>query len=181
MPYSISSFKSEVMKKGLQRSHDYEFWVQAPISGGGAMRHFVFTTESISLPGASFVSVSNYRPYGSGRVWDVPYAFNPQEITATHMVDKNSDSLVFLHQWISSITSMPENGQNISFVSYFDDYKADSAEIRLYDSSTKELTVTYCLYEVFPTSIDQVQMGWANEEVAKVNVGYRFTDYEIKR
>ena len=175
MPFTITEFKSKLNTETLQRSHNYEFWVQPPWDKGEALKHFAWTTESISLPGASFVSVSNYRPYGAGRVWDVPYAFNPQEISSTHLIDGNSTTIAEINRWVNYII---RTGRDAT-AHYMDEYTAASAVIKLYDEHGKKAVTQYELFECFPMSVDQVQLGWANEEIARVNVTWRYTDYKI--
>lgn len=175
MAFNVARFKSQVANQGFLRLHSYFVIVQPPLGGQEEIR---LRTESVALPGASFLTVDNYRPYSSGKIYNIPYSYNPQDIAMIHTVDSNGDTLKTFWDWIDLIADISGGGQFAA--NYHNEYVADQMVIFVYNTQ-QEIVKTVTLYEVFPMSIDQMQMSWgSNDETAKLNVNYRYSHYEVK-
>lgn len=175
MAFDIRSFKSNVSNRGFLRSHSYFVIVQPPLGGQEEIR---LRTESVALPGAAFLTVDNYRPYSSGKIYNIPYSYNPQDIAMVHTVDSNGDLLKTYWNWINAVTDL--RGDENFAANYHDDYIADQMVIFVYNES-QEIIKTVTLFDVFPMSIDQMQMSWATtDETAKLSVNYRYSRYIIE-
>lgn len=174
MPFNITEFKSSVVSTELMRSHSYEVYVTPPVGGAQVIR---LRTESVSTPGASFMSVDGYRPYGYGKTYTLPYASNLQEITMTHMVDAKSEIIQLFYDWTNLIV---DYGSNRQFHAYYHDTYAVPMQIVLYDLKGVKRK-TYNISQAFPISVDQGQLSWAsNDEILKLNVTYKFSEYTVE-
>lgn len=174
MAFNVTRFKSQVANQGFLRSHSYFVIMNPPVGDGNEIR---LRTESVALPGAAFLTVDNYRPYSSGKIYNIPYSYNPQDIAMVHTVDTAGNILSTLWEWVNLITDISGDGQFAA--NYHDEYVVDEMNIFVYNLK-QEIVKIVTLYEVFPMSIDQMQMSWgSNDETAKVNVNYRYSHYKI--
>lgn len=173
MAFSISDFKAQRTSQGFQRNHTYEMFITPPVGGGELL---VLSTETINLPGAAFLSADNYKPFGAGRAYSIPYAFNPTEISANHLVDQNSDIYKIFTDWSNSIVDFQGD---VSYTAYYLSDFAVDAQIKVYDTQGNTVR-TIQLFEVFPLSFDQVAMSWSNsDQLTNLSVNYKFTDYKV--
>ena len=175
MAFNVARFKSQVANQGFLRSHSYFVLINPPVGDGNEIR---LRTESVALPGAAFLTIDNYRPYSSGKIYNIPYSYNPQDISMVHTIDSNGNIMKTFWDWIDLIADIGGNGRFAA--NYHDEYIAPQMNIFVYNSQ-QEVVKTVTLYEVFPMTIDQMQMSWgSNDETAKINVNYRFSHYEVK-
>ena len=175
MPFNIRDFKSEVLKPELMRSNHYEVLITPPASvGSGEILRL--RSENISIPGAAFMSVDNYKPYGLGKMYTMPYASNLQEINMTFMVDAKSQVIQLFYDWANKVVDF---GKERSFAAYYYDDYAKPIDIFLYDVKG-ELRKTYKISQAFPISIDQPQLSWATtDEILKLSVSFKYSEYTI--
>jgi hypothetical protein len=177
MAFSVQEMKSSIASDGFLKASSYEMVVAPPVGGGELLR---IRAESVSLPGSSFASVDAYKPFGSGLTYQIPHTFTPQEISVTHLIDANSDILKTLIDWSSSIVNFKGVGRGGrgATANYFKDYVVDASIFLYSNDGKKQKTIT--LFQMYPSTIDQVQMSWASsDEIAKVNVSYQFVNYTI--
>lgn len=171
MAFSVSGFKSNVAKEGFFRPTHYEVMIFAPVSGLDGLR---LRTDSISLPGASFLSIDGYRPYNSGVIYNIPYSYNPQSISCSHMLDDDGKILKAFWEWHNLIADL--EGEHKHAANYFDEYKGQM-DIFIMDNEGKDIQ-TIMVEDIYPESTDQLQMSWgSSDEIAKLNVSYRFKSY----
>jgi len=177
MAFSIQDMKGSLQSSSYLMASHYEMIVQ-PKGGGGGGELLKIRADSVSLPGVSFASVDQYKPFATGRTYNIPHSFTPQEITVSHLIDTNSDVLKSLIDWASFIVDFKGETSAPFTANYFKEYVSD-ATILLYDNAgTPRKTIT--LVDTYPSTIDQVQMSWASsDEIARVNVSYQFVDYTI--
>ena len=193
MGLKISDFKSKIKGgEGYHKPWAYEVYITNP---GNAYRpsdrkadepyDLRFRTEQVSLPGASYMTVDNHRPYGTGKIYNIPYIFNPQEITMTHVLDGDAEMLKALFRWMDNIADLTgvvntSGSKNVpGGAYYFDDYKCQM-EIYMKNPDSLETVQTIKLKDVFPISLDQTQLGWGlNDETTKINVTYRYVNWTM--
>ena len=172
MAFNVETFKGRMSKKDLMRASSYEVFVNPPVGDGQGIR---LSAETVSLPGASFMSVDNYKPYGLGKSHTIPYAGNLQAISMTHMVDADNDIVQLFYDWTNSIVDYGKNNDYLA--RYLNTYTAKPLMIFLYDLKGNN-TKTYNVQDAFPISVDQMQMSWgSSDEILKLSVTYKFTEY----
>jgi len=192
MSLSISDFKGRVKRDLYHRPWAYEVRITNP---GKAYRSSDRTdgqpydlrlrTENVSLPGASFMSVDNHKPFGTGQIYNIPYIFNPQEISMTHVLDKDGEMLKALFRWmdniadISGVVNTSGGTGKPGGAYYFNDYVCQM-EILMKDPYSLETVQTIKLIDTYPISLDQTQMSWnSNDETTKITVSYRYVNWTM--
>jgi hypothetical protein len=174
MSFSIEAFKKNGTAKGSIKPSSYE----CAIFGGtftGNMHEF--RIEALSLPGAAFASIDNYKPYGTGLVYTIPYSYNPQEITLTFTLDEEGEIIQNINDWINKIVDI--KGDNLFYPAYYEEYAIGTIEIYVFKPDGT-LSKTYKLNDCFPIAVDQMQMSWATtDDLARLNVTFRYLNYTI--
>lgn len=174
MPFTINEFRDR-FKAGLPSSF-YEVTMVPPGANPEAAREITLRTESINLPGTSFFSVDNYSPYGNGLTYNIPYRYNPQEITMIHNIDEDGKIYSTFRKWTRRIIDVDGDEQFGAY--YHKNYETD-AYIYVYNHHGENTNIIK-LVELYPINIDPVQMSWgATDEYAKLSVTYRFTRFSV--
>lgn len=174
MPLSINEFKTQI-KENLPTSF-YEVNISPPVGGGEQLK---IRTESVALPGISFLSVDNFSPFGNGKIYNVPYRYNPQEVSMSHFIDDKADLYKLFRDWSNLIVDL--DGVNKYGAKYMlnGGYAVDASVTAYNRRQDKAKTIKF--YELFPINVDQVQLSWGQyDEVAKLNVSYRFTSFTVE-
>lgn len=185
MSFSIQEFKSKAATKGFLKTHSYEFIVTPVSLDEFALQgssEIAIRTESFTLPGFSFMSVDNYRPYGMGKSYSIPYTYNPTELNCIHTVDSDGSILQTFHEWGKAIFNFGKNENiNMQFAAgYLKDY-AVNATLNIYDNNIDKLVKKIVFQELFPSSVDQVPLSWGdNDSTMKLSVNYRYTYYTME-
>ena len=171
MTFNVTNFKANVGE--LLRPFSYQVNINPP---GGSGVGFRFRTESISLPGASFAEVDNYKIYGNGLALSIPHSSTIQEITCIHNVDANGETLQAFYDWANKIVNL--DGRDKFSAYYYKDYVTwGTINVYKLDGS---LVKTYILKNLYPKSYDQVQMSWGSAgEVAQLSVTYKFESFRV--
>lgn len=193
MAFNLNEFKADVSKRGLLRPHTYECRLDLPILDGDASspqnkRDLTIRTDTVAVPGVGFNTVTNYRPFGYGRTYDIPYSYNPQEITCGHIMDQNADTYKLFTDWSHKIVEYQAKraepvgnspGKKHYSAYYFDNY-VGTMEIVVYDNEGN-VVKTIQIFQVYPTTVDQMQLSWSeNDSIVRLNVTYKYTEYEVK-
>ena len=170
MAFNVDSWKSQV-KDSLPASQ-YELVVSPP---GGGGEEILIRTETASMPGVAFMSVDNFSPYGNGLVYNIPYKYNPQEVTMMHTIDENANLYAAYREWANQIVDLDVAPFSAK---YLMDYSVDM-QLLVYNR-TGALAKTIKFIEAFPIVVEPVQLGWGqNDEIAKISASYRFTRFEV--
>jgi hypothetical protein len=170
MAFNVDSWRGQI-KENLPASM-YEVAIYgSPVNG----RDITIRAETVTAPGVSWLSVDNYSPYGNGKMYNIPYRFNPQEITVTHTVDDEGSLLRQFKDWADKIVDMPNPKMGAL---YYKDYVAEM-DIYVYNRQGKTAK-TYNLEEVFPMTVEPLTLSWgSHDEIARFAVTYRFTKFKI--
>lgn len=179
MAFNVSSFKSSA--RGFLRPHSFEVFILPPGSSNvgslNALNSIRLRTEGIALPGAAFLTADNYRQYGNGLTYTIPYGSNPQEIIATHTVDDRGNIIQILYDWVNEVVDL--KGDFKYAPAYYEEYTRDMV-INIYEQSGTKIK-TYRLTGVYPISYDQIQMAWeATDQITKIPVTYRYEYFTIE-
>lgn len=175
MAFNLQEFKADI--GGGMKSHSYEVFLKLPPIIASPNSQLRLKTESVTLPGASFMSVDNYRPRSSGLSYTIPYAYNRQEIACSHLIDTNGSILTDFNRWVNFIVDT--EGIRQYTANYHKHYCVDMT-IKIYDPTGKSVK-TYTINDAHPLSVDQVQMSWgSNDEIARLNVTYSYTQYKLE-
>jgi len=173
MTFAVSSFKSRV--RDWMRPYTYNVIVEPPVGGG---REIELRTEEVTLPGTSFASFDNYKPYGSGLALTIPHTPTIQEINCVHSIDAGGDILQKFYDWADSVVNL--DGQEKFSANYLSEYTRNMT-INIYDLQNNRVR-RYDLNDAFPLSYDQIQLGWdATSELVKLSVNYRFRNYTVSK
>ena len=171
MPFSIPSWKGRV--KDSLPANRYELLVSPPAGGG---EEILVRAETVSAPGISFLSVDNYSPYGNGLMYNIPYRYNPQEVSMTHTVDDKAEIYRSFRQWGNEIVDL--DGSAKYGAKYLKDYVVDM-NLTIYNQQNK-LAKMIQFIEAFPIVVEPMQLGWGqHDEIARFSVSYRFTRFKI--
>jgi hypothetical protein len=174
MPLTLSSWKSTASGRNLP-ANKYEVIINSPVGGQDFLN---LRTENIILPGVGTMAVDNYSPYGNGLMYNIPYRYNPQEITMVHVIDDQGALYQVFREWMNTVVDLDGPGK-FGAKYLLDDYAVDGS-IKVYNDFVDKPVMEIKLKELFPLNIDSVSMGWGqNDETAKLSVSYRFTRFEI--
>lgn len=187
MAFNLNEFKSNISDEGLLKQNSYDVYIGMPTIPVGrgnidSSRKLKIRTETVAIPGSSFASVDNYRPYGFGKLYNIPHSYIPQEIVCTHLVDRSGDVYKIITDWMDNVVQFQgrrgsTNGTHYS--AYYHEEYAGSMTIYVYNP-IGEIVKQVLVKEVYPTSLDQIQMSWsASDELVRINVTYRYTHYEV--
>ena len=178
MAFSVNDIKGSLKSDGFMSAAHYEMVVQPKGPAASASSLLRIRAESVSLPGVSFASVDQYKPFATGRTFQIPHTFTPQEISVTHLVDRKGSIIKSLMDWASFIVDFQGNSGSPYTANYFNEYVSDATILMYSNDGSQQKKIT--LIQMFPSSIDQVQMSWNSaDEIAKLNVSYKFVDYRI--
>jgi len=171
MAFDIAAFKA-FTGDHLPATH-YEVLIRPPTGGGNEIN---LRTETISVPGVAYLSVDNYAPYGSGKLYNLPYRYNPQEIQMTHNIDKDGNIIDIFRRWANLTVDLDGNAKYGAY--YYEVYAQQDGDIKVYNR--QELVKTITLEKPYPINIEPIQMGWGqNDEIAKLSVSYRFASFKV--
>lgn len=205
--FDINSFRSEIIKNDVLPSHSY-LVTFAPFRAGvgkevGPLTDFVVNKrntlmmrcENVVLPAPSLLEEENIRRYGYGPVEKVPYGVQFSDVSITWLVDKNSEIIDFMHQWMNTIVmhDSPNTLMNYGVptrpgldlyapfeVGYKDAYANPIVRVYVYNRQQQVVT-EYELYDVFPMNIQSMNLSWADEnQVQKLTVTFAYTNMHVK-
>lgn len=159
--------------------HSFEVIVQppAPVNGG---EELLIRTEAAAMPGVAFMSVDNFSPHGSGKMYNIPYRYMPQEINMTHLVDQNALTYQLLVEWTQMVTDTTGfQRYGAKYMLGAEGYAVDM-QINVYNRQGNKVK-TIMLYEAFPLVVEPIQLNWnTTDEYARLGVQYRFTRFEVQ-
>ena len=141
-----------------------------------------FFCSTTNLPGKTINTVDN-KPYAYGQVNKMPLSRSNDSLTTTFFGDSNYLIMGFFQRWLNFIVQ--DGGEVFDSRGYREiGYKEDYActiEIIGYDHDSRE-TVTYTLFEAYPTQIGAVSMGWEqNDTLIQIPIEFTYDDMSIDR
>jgi len=170
MAFAVDSWKAQV-KDSLPTTL-YEVTINPPVGGG---TEITLRTEAVSTPGLSWLSVDNYSPHGNGLLYNIPYRYNPQEVTMTHTVDEKAEIYKTFRDWGAKIVNLDKE----PFAAYYFDSYTINFDLKLYNRK-KETAKTVKFIDAYPATVEPISLGWGQyDEIAKFTVSYRFLRFEV--
>jgi hypothetical protein len=207
--FSIQSFRSEIVENGVLPSHSYlvtfspfrlGFPENAPLTRFVTQKRntLVLRCESIVLPAPALLEEENIRRYGYGPVEKIPYGVQFSDVTMTWLVDKNSELVDFMHQWMNTIvmhdspnaSMTPSTNPDVQRpdltnyspyeVGYKDGYTNPIVRVYVYNRQNQTV-IEYEMYDVFPMNIQSMNLAWADEnQDQKLTVTFAYTNMKVK-
>lgn len=156
---TLNEFIAKVKQNGLlTASH---FYVIIPSFGSNSNgKDLLMFCDAADLPGVTLMT-TEIRQFGEFTT--LPHAPMYQPIQLSFICDATMGVKNALESWIDSVFD-----RNTRTFNYYDSYTKD-IEIYITDKNGKDVhKVT--LYEAYPTSIGNIQLDYANEQIIKVPV-----------
>lgn len=186
MAFNIRNFRSEFRTFSQPNHFDMMFVGQLPLGmrdyaiceyfSTTGMRHRAFSTQ---LPGRT-LDVVERRYSGPTRLIPTGYVYQALPIS----IYENSAGNVkyFFDKWMSLIAE-----QDYWFTKYYDDIIIEDLRLQLYSKLSKKdsaggavPTKTYILKEVFPISVNAVQLDWnTTNAVTIINVELQYYKWQL--
>lgn len=204
--FNINSFRSEIINNDALPSHSYlvtfspfrlGFAENQPLTDFVVNKRntLVMRCENIILPTPSLLEEENIRRYGYGPVEKIPYGVQFSDVAITWLVDKKSEIIDFMHQWMNTIVMHDSPNANMSQstgfrkglgdynpfeVGYKDGYANPIVRIYVYNRQNETVT-EYEMYDVFPMNIQSMNLAWADEnQLQRLTVNFAYTNMRVK-
>lgn len=166
---SLSSFIQNVKSEGLSKSNRYLVVFNCPNSikmmNANNIGTYCLFCEQTELPGISYAT-KGVRTFGEVR--ETPYDKVSKEILLSFYVDANLELKQFFDAWGNSIMKVNSRTWN-----YYVDYITPQIDISVLDTSNNTVYIV-SLFECYPKSISPVSIGYANNDVMKLNVSMQY-------
>ena len=152
-------------------------------------RDLSYRCVSASLPGLT-LKTADVNRFGLGVQEKMPYSGNFTDISLSFLCDKYGAAYNFWYAWMNYIfksTGQTTNignsstTQNRTFytTAYKDDYCA-TIIVTVYDS-TGEVALEHVLFKAFPTSINDISVGWNNNnQLMKITTNITFREWSLE-
>lgn len=207
--FDIRSFRTELLENGVLPSHSYlvtfspfrlGFPENVPLTRFVTQKRntLVLRCESVVLPAPALLEEENIRRYGYGPVEKIPYGVQFSDVTMTWLVDKNSEIVDFMYQWMNTIvmhdspnaSMTPSRNPNVQRpdltnyspyeVGYKDGYTNPIVRVYVYNRQNQTV-IEYEMYDVFPMNIQSMNLAWADEnQDQKLTVTFAYTNMKVK-
>ena len=193
-PFNITSFNAEISKTGIAQNSFFMAMISATPTGLSGKFGFTnglsFRIESVNLPGRTLTTLDqNYH----GPVRRIPYRFTHQPITFSVILSRDMREREFFMQWQDYFVGRSRTSGGTGLA----ERPFDS---RYYDTGIGEMVITQYSYpiqsssstaapsqeyvesynitcqEAYPSSVQDIQLGWGEEGYGKLQVEmtYRF-------
>ena len=135
-------------------------------------RMLSFFCLQTTLPGIDIALQAN-RTTGTGPSENFPETVIFTDIGLNFIGDGRGHILSFFHNWLNNIVNFTNitNKKELYRVAYKDTYTCE-INITVYDQFSDKI-IEYRLYDAFPFRLNQIQMGWA-EQNNMMNIGVEF-------
>jgi hypothetical protein len=192
MAFNVADFRAQMSKSkfgGLAQSNKFIVRITPPsrvFAGVGdsfpTMEELTFFCSTTTLPGKT-INTLDYKPIAYGQVNKMPISRTNDTFTTSFFGDSNYLIMGFFQRWLNFIVQ--DGGEVFDSRGYREiGYKEDYActiEIIGYDHDSRE-TVTYTLFEAYPTQIGAVAMGWEqNDTTIQIPIEFTYDDMIINR
>jgi len=209
MAFNVGVFKALTGYRGHLQNNKYDvrIYFESAKLGASFMSNFTSGTVatrdvardlsyrcvSASLPGLTLKS-SDVNRFGLGIQEKMPYSGNYTDISLSFTCDKFGAAYNFWYSWINYIFAI--NGQITNSTTatgrtaggmprpfYTTEYKDNYAAtivINVYDNNGF-IAMQYVLYKAFPTSINDISVGWAeNNQLMKITTNVTFREWALE-
>lgn len=163
---NLKNFIAQVKTEGLMRTSRYSVSMRLPksINSSANMRKILLFCSDITIPGVT-IATNQIRIHGEVR--EAPNEKIFDNANLSFYVDNNMEVKKFFDSWVNSI----QNPVTRNF-SYYDDY---TTEIKVDIEDTKDRKrYEVSLYECYPKNVGQIQVGYDQKEVMKLQVSINY-------
>lgn len=170
MAGSISDFKSSFNKE-LARPHRFDVDIIVPpvieafLGDSNIGRGLKFRCETAQLPSRTLATVDQ-KTYGP--IEKYPYLTTYNDLDLTFIVDGDMKQKYIFDTWLEYINPAYTNN-----FKYKDEYST-IITVNQYDSENK-LTYVADFYEVYPISVNQLDLDWSSDGYHKLTVTFAYT------
>jgi len=161
---TIDQFIATVKTQGMMRSNRYTVQFGDVVNDPDNLRQIMMYCADVQLPGVS-MSTAQLRTYGELR--EVPYEKLFGDINLTFYVDNNMNVKNYFDRWMGLIQDPYTRAFNyyVNYISQMIITVEDYSNNAQYDIN---------LYECYPKSIGQIQMGYDQKDVMKLQVTMQY-------
>lgn len=185
MAFNIDKMVSEGLKSGVAKTAHYEVVILPPpimLSKGNnwtsEARDLTYRADSVEIPGRTTLTI-DHKFSNMGPINKIPYSQIYPDVTITFMLSDDFREKMFFDEWQSKMLDTSPSGTDQMFnVKYFDEYKS-TIIIKQFDA-VSYLRSEVTLHEAYPIIMNGVQMGWQNDEIARVSVQMALRYYTTK-
>ena len=165
---SVDRLKAQ-LERGVARANRYRLIM--PQIDGTDTESLDILCDSVSIPGRQ-VTTNEY--YTSMRATQIAYAFGVAPITISFYLTNNWEAWNYLNNWQQYVVSNLNTvkGYRLRFKS---DYEKD-IEIDHLDSEDN-VTKKILIYNAFPTTLNEVELGNANSELIRVTATFAYDNW----
>jgi hypothetical protein len=187
MPFNIETFKANIDEFGYLQNNKYEVRVYTPkvLTRGGIDRManmLRFRIDSVRAPGVSLLSADNNR-YGVGPSQKQPINAQFSEINISFICDEDGELWQFWYDWVRNVFEFSSDATTNRQGNYSARYKDDYSSFMqiLVFNNIGETVKTYNIYDVFPTSFNEVALSWSDtNQVLKMGVTLSYHEFTIE-
>lgn len=192
--FKIQKFMADISKRGILRNNRFEIIIETPeyLRSKYTSDDVSIRCESIQFPGMAFLTADVMPRPGYGAVESNPYSVQFDDISATFLVDANSNVHKFFYLWTNAIVNYNALGQNYYKdsviipgsktyeVGYKDKFASKALTIRVYDLNER-VVMEAVAYRAFPRVMPSFDLSWAaDNDMVKLNMQFTYTDFNVK-
>jgi hypothetical protein len=170
---TMTTFTSMIKDGRYSRGYDYRVLVKNAPVGLGRAWEFDLRCESISYPSQNIETTQdNIRP---GPIRDHAFGVNYGSVSGTFLDGDQLELKRFFEDWQRTVFD-PESFK----VNYYNDYVADLeiSHFKMHDSQSETVTqkpvYQVLLKEVFPKTVNQLEVGTSNGDFLRVSVEFQY-------
>jgi hypothetical protein len=181
--FDISSFRSEISKKGLLQNNRFVCIFAIPeglrqkyaksfssddVKYADSGEQLTLRCETVTIPGQNFFT-QEIKRYGYGQIEKKPYlpAFNPMRMV--FLVDRNAKVIEFFNDWVNLIVNHDMEGNvggfnndELYLVNHKNKYICPVIRIYVYDEFNEQ-TMECNMYDCFPLTMSDFDTTWTSQ------------------
>lgn len=201
--FNVGEFSARVSRRGVLQTNKYDvriFFENSRMAGGflsninldhasmtDVARDLSYRCVGASLPGMT-LKTADVNRFGLGVQEKMPYSGNFTDIPLSFVCDKFGAAYNFWYDWFNYIFAI--NGQTDNngiqlpnrrtfYTTEYKDNYAATIVITVYDT-TGRIAMQHVLFKAFPTSINDIQIGWNNNnQLMKINTNITFREWSL--
>lgn len=156
---------------GIAKSNRYAVFIPDP---GGESRRLNILCDSVSLPGRQITTSDRFT---SLKPIKMAYSYANEDVNISFVAPADYDPLLVLYIWQNqTMSNMGDGGEGDQRVRYKEDYVRD-VEIHSLNSDGYSLWGVK-LKNAFPTSVQSIELGNANEDVVRIQATFSYDDWD---